>query len=365
MHDLNVFLVPNPINRYQRDEALRSRIGSTASGEGGVIRREGHEARGRGGHGRRNMMSAVPRRLLPFVLLLGVLVWVLAASGAVAATITPATPITRGSEYLALGDSVTFGYQEPNTVPAPDYHDPASLPGYPEHLGSELHVLVTNLACPGETSGSLINVHTLSNGCENAYRKLYPLHAKYAGAQLSYALAFLRRHPRVRLVSLMIGANDIFLCEKNTPSHCLSAADQNKTIRTVARNVKTIVSAIRSQGRYKGQVAIVTYYSTDFTSTLITGVIKKLNSAVVTAAKPYKIEIADGFDQFRVASIKYARKPCLAGLITQLNGTVGDCGVHPTYAGSALLAEAVLSAIRLPGDAVRVITVPPPSGGLG
>jgi hypothetical protein len=163
----------------------------------------------------------------------------------------------------------------------------------------------------------------------------------------------------------MIGANDIFLCEKNTPSHCLSPTDQNKTISTVARNVKTILSAIRSQGRYKGQIAIVTYYSTDYTSALIVGVIKKLNSAVVTAAKPYKIEVADGFDQFRLASIKYAKKPCLAGLITQLNSTVGDCGVHPTYAGSALLAEAVLSAIRLPGDAVRVVTVRPPTGGLG
>jgi hypothetical protein len=39
--------------------------------------------------------------------------------------------------------------------------------------------------------------------------------------------------------------------------------------------------------------------------------------------------------------------------------------VHPTYAGSALLAEAVLSAIRLPGDAVHVITPTRPPGGLG
>jgi lysophospholipase L1-like esterase len=311
-------------------------------------------------------IPAVPRRLFLFVLLLSGLVGAISAAGAVAATITPTTPVTRGSEYLALGDSVTFGYQEPNTVPAPNYHDPASLPGFPEHLRSELHVSVTNLACPGETSGSLINVHTLSNGCENGYRKLYPLHTKYSGAQLSYAVSFLRQHSRVRLVSLMIGANDIFLCEKNSPSHCLSPADQNKTISMVARNVKAILSAIRTQGRYKGQIAIVTYYSTDFTSALINGVIKKLNSAVVTVAKPYKIEVADGFNQFRLASIKYANKPCLAGLITQLNSTAGNCGVHPTYAGSALLAEAVLSAIRLPGDAVPVIPVSgPPSGGLG
>ena len=30
--------------------------------------------------------------------------------------ITPTTPITKGSTYLALGDSVTFGYEEPTVV---------------------------------------------------------------------------------------------------------------------------------------------------------------------------------------------------------------------------------------------------------
>lgn len=311
------------------------------------------------------------RRRLSLTLLLGAMFTVILAAVAAAAAISPTTPVTRGSEYLALGDSVTFGYQEPNTVPPPNYHDPASLPGFPEHLGNELHVSVTNLACPGETSGSLINIHTLSNGCENGYRKLYPLHTKYSGAQLNYAVSFLRRHPHVRLVSLMVGANDIFLCQKNTPSHCLSPADQNKTISTVARNVRTILSAVRSQGHYTGQIAIVTYYATDYTSSLITGVIKKLNSAVVAVATPFKVEVADGYYQFRVAAIKYANKPCLAGLITQLNSTVGDCGVHPTYAGSALLAEAVLTAIKLPGETAPVVKPKPkplptpPPGGLG
>ncbi|HSO98226.1 MAG TPA: hypothetical protein VLP43_04680 [Solirubrobacteraceae bacterium] len=70
--------------------------------------------------------------------------------------------------------------------------------------------------------------------------------------------------------------------------------------------------AIRTQGRYKGQIAIVSPYSTDFNSALITGVIKKLNRA------------SSGW-------------PSRTGW-----------RVH------ALLAEAVLSAIRLPGDAVQV-----------
>jgi hypothetical protein len=38
-------------------------------------------------------------------------------------------PVVPGSQYLALGDSVTFGYMEPTVVPAPNYGDAASFPG--------------------------------------------------------------------------------------------------------------------------------------------------------------------------------------------------------------------------------------------
>jgi hypothetical protein len=50
--------------------------------------------------------------------------------------VTIKTPITRGSRYLALGDSVTFGYQEDGVVPTPDYHDASSFVGYPELIGT-------------------------------------------------------------------------------------------------------------------------------------------------------------------------------------------------------------------------------------
>ena len=102
--------------------------------------------------------------------------------------IGPDTPFTPGSTYLALGDSVTFGYQESTVVPAPNYHKPASLPGYPEHLAKALHSPVVNAACPGETSASLIDVKAPTNGCENASRKAVPLHVAYKGSQLSFAV---------------------------------------------------------------------------------------------------------------------------------------------------------------------------------
>jgi lysophospholipase L1-like esterase len=282
---------------------------------------------------------------------LAILLGTLAMAGAAAAKTTRAqpsavtltTPVTKGSQYLSLGDSVTFGYQEPNVTPAPNYHNAATFPGYPEQLGAELHLQVTNPACPGETSGSLINVKVQSNGCENGYRQAYPLHVRYAKSQLAFGVAFLRSHPQVKLVSLMIGANDLFICEKKTG--CTTSAEQHSVFTQVAGNVRRILSAVRGQAHYRGQLAILNYYSLDFTSALITNAVEGLNRAVDAAAKPFHVEIADGFAEFQTASKRAANQPCLAGLLTQLSA--GGCGVHPTYAGQALLAQAVLKAIRL------------------
>jgi lysophospholipase L1-like esterase len=58
----------------------------------------------------------------------------------------PATnaPVVPGSQYLALGDSVTFGYEEPTVVPPPNYADAASFIAYPQILGEEYHLSVAN-----------------------------------------------------------------------------------------------------------------------------------------------------------------------------------------------------------------------------
>src|SRR5947209_11371945 len=186
-------------------------------------------------------------RLRPLAALAALTMLVVLGLPAVAGARRPVrTPgLTPGSRYLALGDSVTFGFQESALVPAPNYHDAKSFLGYPEHIAKELPVKVANAACPGETSSSLINQNAQSNGCENAphgintgYRKLYPLHVHYRGSQLAYALGYLRRHRDVRLVSLMIGANDLFVCQETTADHCLSSAERSATAATVGRNVK-------------------------------------------------------------------------------------------------------------------------------
>jgi lysophospholipase L1-like esterase len=254
-------------------------------------------------------------------------------------------PVTRGSTYLALGDSVPFGFQEASVVPAPDYAHARNFTGYPELVGQALHLHVANAACPGETSASLVNASAPSNGCEDAYRKNHPLHVRYKGSQLAYAVKFLKRHRGTRLVTLMVGANDYFLCQKTTSDGCGSAAEQSALIAKIAANAKRTLTKIRRTARYRGQIAIVSYYSLDYSSAVVNGLIGQLNTALRKASRGLGVVTADGFGTLRAAAVHSGGSTCNAGLLTQL-GKPGACGVHPSYAGSALLAEAVMKAIR-------------------
>jgi lysophospholipase L1-like esterase len=268
--------------------------------------------------------------------------------------LTPRTPITRGSAYLALGDSVTFGYEEAQVVPAPNYADAASFLGYPELLGAELHLTVANAACSGETSASLINPSAQSNGCENTpgkgsvgYRTLYPLHVHYTGSQLAFAVSYLKKHHNVRLVSLMIGANDAFVCQETTADHCASLTELEAVAVQVAKNIHTILAAIRNKAHYNGQLAIVNYYSLNYANAIDNANSAFLNKTADTAAKPFHVEIADGFGEFGAAAAHSGGNSCIAGLLTQLANAPAPCGIHPSYAGQSLLAQALERVIHL------------------
>jgi lysophospholipase L1-like esterase len=258
-----------------------------------------------------------------------------------APVITSSTPVTRGSGYVALGDSVTFGYQDPQVVPAPNYFSAPSFPGYPEQIETALHLKVANFSCPGETAASLVNDTAPSNGCENVYRKLYPLHVRYTGSQLAAAVTYLRAHPSVRLVSLMIGANDLFRCQ-GAPGGCTPSLLRT-TLAEISANVKRTLSAVRDRAGYHGQIVILNYFSLNYSVASVSAFSQSLNQAQDSAARPFDVRIADGYGEFKAGATKFGASPCLAGLITQL-GAYGTCGVHPSYAGQALLAKAVTAA---------------------
>lgn len=55
--------------------------------------------------------------------------------------------------------------------------------------------------------------------------------------------------------------------------------------------------------------------------------------------------IADGFGEFQAGTSHAGGNTCTAGLLTQLS--TGGCGIHPSYAGQSLLAQALEKAIKI------------------
>jgi lysophospholipase L1-like esterase len=265
-------------------------------------------------------------------------------------------PVVAGSRYLALGDSVPFGYREPTSIPTPNFHRPKTFVGYPEDVAANLGLTLTNAACPGETTASFINDKAQSNGCENTftkgakptpggYRTFYRLHHAYQGSQLAFAEKFLTKHPNTKLVTLMIGANDGFLCQKRTSDGCF--AEFGALQAQITKNVTRIFKGLRDTAHYQGQLVLVTYYSMNYASKVQDLESKGLNGALEAAAKPFDVEIANGYGQFRLAAAQGHGNACTAGLLTALAGAdKGTCGVHPSLAGSAVLAQAVERAIK-------------------
>lgn len=265
--------------------------------------------------------------------------------------------VTPGSDYLALGDSVSFGYRESTTAPAPDYSSAANFVGYPEYIAAALGLHLANAACPGETSSSLLNANALSNGCENhssatatilpgGYRTLYPLHVSYSGSQMAFALQYLRAHPRTSLVTLMIGANDGFICQQTTTDQCTS--ELNSVLTTVTANVHAILHAIRVTAHFEGQIVLVNYYSMNYANALASASSAFLNNAMDAGGTGFNVEIADGYNAFQQAAQYSAGDSCAAGLLTRLftNAAFTGCGVHPSVGGQAILAQTVESVVK-------------------
>jgi lysophospholipase L1-like esterase len=261
--------------------------------------------------------------------------------------------VTAGSRYLALGDSVPFGYREPDSKPGtPNYSKASSFVGFPEDVAANLHLKLANAACPGETTSSFLKKTAQSNGCTNpgpgstapSYRSQFPLHVKYTTSQAKFAVKFLKQHPNTRLVTLMIGANDGFVCQEQTSDGCVS--ELSTLLAKVKKNVKKILTLVRHKAHYKGQLVIVKYYSTDYSSGLATLESTDLNTALEQAGKNFNVRIANGFGQLKKGAKQAGGNTCTAQLLTQTPGASSPCGVHPSYAGQALLAQAVERVVK-------------------
>lgn len=182
--------------------------------------------------------------IIPCLLAFGLLFVTTSASFAAPSLVGPK------QHYLALGDSLAFGYQ-PDLVFTHGYAD-----DFYANLKSHGVQSLANMSCPGETSSTFIN-----GGCPVPYLRKYP----YVGAQLNAALLYLSLlKGSVSPVTLDIGANDV-LPDINTSNCSINVSKFDADLATVDTNLRQTIlpklhAALTENGKLVGDLAVMNYY---------------------------------------------------------------------------------------------------------
>lgn len=227
---------------------------------------------------------------------------------------------------LALGDSITFGWD-----PHANLADPDSMTNYPQLIAARLGMRLINAACPGEATGGFLSPTGPDNGCRG-YRASFPLRVSYSGTQFDFALTELRASlSNMRLVTIGLGVNDM-LRLRGVLSPDLYAQ--------VTANLVAAVTGLRATG-YTGAIVVVNTYAFDY-EPAAAAPFRRLNDAIAAAAHAAGAEVADAFGAFAGPALDAGGSDCAAGLLIQM--TPGRCDIHPSPAGDQHLAESVLTA---------------------
>ena len=255
--------------------------------------------------------------------------------------------------YLALGDSVPFGLDVRLLVPP--LPSPSQFIGYPEVLANWNHLTqskkLENTACPGETSSSFVTPGVTDYGCSSLgpqgqppFKTVIGLHTSYSGTQLSFAVDQLTANKHIDLVTLQVGANDVLLLLKicattSNPDACVGAGLPG-VFQTFGQNLATILTGIRVQAGYKGDLVLVLYYSP---SPAFDQIAVTLNAIMLSVGTQFGTKFADGFTAFQLASAPFGGDPCQAGLLVPLSPTT--CDIHPSLKGQEILAATVQAVV--------------------
>jgi len=202
--------------------------------------------------------------------------------------------------YLALGDSLAWGYQ-PNSAGV----GIKSGHGYADDLAADLrrhgdwNLKYDNLSCPGETTGTM-----LDGGCP-----LLSGSGQTYTVQEAAAVAFLKAHPHARiLVTLDIGANNIDTCVNSDGT--LDATCIEQGISEAGTQLPEILGELKAAaGRHVSFVGM-NYYDA-FLADWLTGsagqavaeesvtVSNEFNGVLDAAYAAFHVPVADVSDAFK------------------------------------------------------------------
>jgi hypothetical protein len=240
-------------------------------------------------------------------------------------------------KYLALGDSVAFGFNPLVTTPSV----PSSYVGYPDVIGTIIPHAVTNAGCPGETSGSLLSAAAPDNGCRN-WKLAYSLHDNYETTQIAFAQAYIAANPDTKFVSINIGANDLLLLQKRCFGDvtCIQTG-LPATLGAYAQNLGATFTILRAAG-FTGKFIALNNYAPNYNDPLSVGALTALNGVTAQVTAAFGGVVADGFGTFQFFANKSGGDSCAAGLLIKLPD--GTCDIHPSQKGRDILAVSVVAA---------------------
>jgi lysophospholipase L1-like esterase len=238
----------------------------------------------------------------------------------------------KNTRYLALGDSVAFGFNPTVPVNLSNYH------GYPEFVSDDVDQKVANAACFGETSGSFLSPTAPDFGCRQWKQAGRPLFVSYTGTQMEYAVNYLRNNLNPKFLTINIGGNDLALLQQNCQLGL--TCDPPAVFLAYGQNLQTIFTNIRAA--YDGPIVLLTYYVFNYQEPIQVGAFTTLNGIASGIATLFGAKVADGFTAFQDAAAPFGGDSCKAGLLVRLPD--GTCDTHPSLAGQELLADTVLKA---------------------
>jgi lysophospholipase L1-like esterase len=273
----------------------------------------------------------MPIRFTSYVARLVVVVSVAVGAVVVPTQVAGAHPREQRVDYIALGDSVAFGYSPFLTDP----WVPNRFVGYPELLARQTHLKTANLACPGQTAQALISLQAPDAGCfdgrANAEANDFPfLHVDYQGTQLDAALARIGRDQSPKLITIQGGGNELLLCLRSPdPTACMDGARPK-----IAAALISAVKSLRRAG-YGGPLALLGYYPIPGIET-IEGT---LEATIRDAARRTSVRFGNVAKVFASYANRHGGDICTTGLLISFGD--GNCDVHPTRAGQQLIAQLV------------------------
>lgn len=151
------------------------------------------------------------------------------------------------SYYLAVGDSLAWGY--PTGVGYADYL-------YETLRASDPSLQLVNLGCPGESTKSMLYGPPAQPECTAAY-------ADFGGAetQMEAAKWFLKKHRGAAThLTIDVGANDVLGCVNAAATPALDPVCVQRGTADVARNLPIILDRLRGVTTWRTKAAGMTYY---------------------------------------------------------------------------------------------------------